>query len=196
MNNKLLIGIALFGIGLAVAIVFRDHGQWVEVDGQRFWVRLTEYDPPVQIGMQAPPLSWRHRRLLGDVHKGMNWTQLSLADAKALAAKEDVAGIEQKIKQWREQLAANPSVVQWNQMTVEHAVEVRLNGSPNHYLLVCGQDGLHDRRSDWPQGVPCSVYIWDERHWRSCGADPIRDVILQSIPHTKSSELRLFLSRR
>jgi hypothetical protein len=195
MRKQLLIAFSLLAFGISVLFLLQDRGQWVETDGHRFWVRLTEYDPPLQIGMEAPPVPWRHRRLLADVHKGMNWTKLSLSDAKLLAAKEDVDQIEQKMEEWSTKLAGNPDIVHWNQRTVEYAIEVEYEASPERYLLVCGQDGLHNQRSDWPHGVPCSVYIWDKPHWRNCGTDPTREFILQHIPHTKVAELRSFLMK-
>ncbi len=97
MRNKRAIGISLVGIALAVAILLQDRWQWLEVDGQRFWVRLTEYDPPVQIGMQAPPLPWRHRRLLASVDKALDWTELSLEEARALASVDDIDNLAQEL---------------------------------------------------------------------------------------------------
>ena len=180
-------------VGIAVLYLVQDRGQWVETDGHRFWVRLTEYDPPLQIGMGAPPVPWRHRRLLADVHQGMNWTKLSVSDAKLFAAREDVDQIDQKMEEWRAKLASNPEIGRWNQTTVEYAIEVEHERGSERYLLVCGQNGHHNQRSDWPHGVSCSVYIWDKPHWRNCRADPTRDLILQQIPHTKVAELRSFL---
>lgn len=189
-----VLGIILLGIGLTL-VILQDHGQWLEVDGQRFWVRLTEYDPPVQIGMQAPPLPWRHRRLLASVDKALDWTELSLEEARALASVDDIDNLAQELIKWKAKLAANPELITYNQKTIEYALEVRQKSNPRTYLLVCGAYGLNSGRSTWPHGVPCSVYVRDGKHWRACGRDPVKDVILRSIPHAKIGELRSFLSR-
>ncbi len=170
------------------AITQSARGQWVEVNGNRYWVRLTEFHPPVHVGMKAPPVPWRHKALLRDVQKALNFIDLDVEEARLLTDRPE--RIAEEIVAWRERLKSSPESLTFFQCTVEYVIEVKVAQNPTRYLLVCGQNGLNAGPSDSPHGLPCSFWERHDGRWRSCAKDPVPRQVARDLPIAKIEELR------
>ncbi len=170
----LLCALLLSSAGLA--FLAQPRGTRVQVGGNTFVVRLTEFDPPVQLGYKAPPLAKEHEELFGRKYRVMrlatDWSDTKSSEEGAQIAQLLHAlpkrRTDEEYADLRKRLDSDPDYRRWYQDSVEYVVEVLWKEQGERYLFYVFSLGLTTQRTDPGQRLPYSPWVWFGGGWVPC----------------------------